>query len=179
VELAEDFAPAAGRKGLIGHLLRKRNLPNYTAYARFRKLMKRDEVDPRGSAVTYWRDINIVLNFHGGRCTKCGAVLYPIPRVCEECATKDQIEEIKLAKTGSVYTFTLDHLEAGQYVSVPVPRLVLDLEGGGRVFLSMTDGDPQEVKIGMTVDIIFRRLHEASSFHNYYWKCRPVPEATS
>jgi 3-hydroxy-3-methylglutaryl CoA synthase len=179
VELAEDFAPAAGRKGLKGHLLQKRNLPNYTAYARFRKLMKREEVDPRGSAVTYWRDSNIVLNFHGGRCSKCGAVLYPIPRVCGECATKDQIEEIKLAKTGSVYTFTLDHLEDGQYVNVPVPRLVLDLEGGGRVFLSMTDGDPQEVEIGMSVDVVFRRLHEGSSFHNYYWKCRPVPEAIS
>ena len=179
VELAESFAPAIGRKGLAGHLLRRRSLPNYTAYARFRKLMKRDEVDPRGSAVTYWRDTNIVLNFHGGRCRKCGAVQYPIPRLCGECATKDQIEEVKLAKIGNVYTFTLDHLEAGQYVNVPVPRLVLDLEGGGRVFLSMTDGDPQEVKIGMSAEIVFRRLHEASSFHNYYWKCRPVPEAAS
>jgi 3-hydroxy-3-methylglutaryl CoA synthase len=179
VEVEEDFAPVAGRKGLIGHLFQKRMLPNYTAYASFRKLMKRDEVDPRGSAVTYWRDVNIVLNFHGGRCRKCGAVLYPIPRVCEECATKDEIEEIKLAKIGSVYTFTLDHLEAGKYVNVPVPRLVLDLEGGGRVFLSMTDGDPEEVEIGMSAELVFRCLHEASSFHNYYWKCRPVPKTAS
>jgi 3-hydroxy-3-methylglutaryl CoA synthase len=175
VELEEDFAPAAGRKGLAGHLSQKRDLPNYTAYAGFRKLMKRDEVDPRGSAVTYWRDSNIVLNFHGGRCTKCGTVGYPIPRVCGECGTKDQIDEIKLARTGTVYTFTLDHLEDGQYVNTPVPRLVLDLEGGGRVFLSMTDGDPQDVKIGMSAELTFRRLHEGSSFHNYYWKCRPVP----
>jgi 3-hydroxy-3-methylglutaryl CoA synthase len=174
VELEEDFAPVAGRKGLAGHLTQKRNLPNYTAYAGFRKLMKRDDVDPRGSAVTYWRDANIVLNFHGGRCSNCGAVMYPIPRLCDHCAAKDQIEEIKLAHTGTVYTFTLDHLEDGQYVNVPVPRLVLELEGGGRVFLSMTDGDPQEVKIGMPVELTFRRLHEGSSFHNYYWKCRPV-----
>jgi uncharacterized OB-fold protein len=99
--------------------------------------------------------------------------------VCGECSAKDQIEDVKLAKTGRVFTFTLDHLEDGQYVNVPVPRLVLDLEGGGRVFLSMTDGDPQSVEIGMSVEIIFRRLHEGSSFHNYYWKCRPVPEAAS
>ncbi len=179
VELEEAFAPAPGRKGLAGHLREKRSLPNYTAYARFRKLIKRDEVDPRGSAVTYWRDSNIELNFHGGRCRKCDAVLYPIPRVCSECAAKDQIEEIKLARTGRVYTFTLDHLEAGRYVNVPVPRLVVDLDGGGRVFLSMTDGDPQEVEIGMPVEVTFRHLHDASSFHNYYWKCRPVPDAAS
>ena len=177
VELEKDFPPAPGRKGLTGHLAQRRDLPTYTAYASYRKLMKREEVDPRGSAVTYWRDVNIVLNFHGGRCRQCGAVQYPIPRLCGECATKDQIEEVKLAKTGTVYTFTLDHLDAGKYVNVPVPRLVLDLEGGGRVFLSMTDGDPQEVKIGMTAEVVFRRLHEASSFHNYYWKCRPVPQA--
>jgi hydroxymethylglutaryl-CoA synthase len=179
VELDEDFAPAAGRKGLAGHLLQKRNLPNYTAYARFRKLMKVDDVDPRGSAITYWRDINVVLNFHAGRCSGCGAVLYPIPRVCGECGTKDEIEEIKLAKTGTVFTFTLDHLEDGKYVNVPVPRLVLDMEGGGRLFLSMTDGDPEEVAIGMSAEVIFRRLHDASSFHNYYWKCRPVQQAAS
>jgi hydroxymethylglutaryl-CoA synthase len=177
VEVAKEFSPAAGRKGLAGHLGQRRELPTYTAYASFRKLMKREDIDPRGSAVTYWRDINIVLNWHGGRCRKCGAYQYPIPRVCGECMTKDQMEEIKLAKIGDVYTFTLDHLEAGQYVNVPVPRLVLDLEGGGRVFLSMTDGDPGEVKIGMRAEIVFRRLHEASSFHNYYWKCRPVPQA--
>jgi uncharacterized OB-fold protein len=106
-------------------------------------------------------------------------VQYPIPRLCGECATKDQIEEVKLAKTGTVYTFTLDHLDAGKYVNVPVPRLVLDLTGGGRVFLSMTDGDPQDVKIGMTVEIVFRRLHEASSFHNYYWKCRPLLQSAA
>jgi hydroxymethylglutaryl-CoA synthase len=179
VEIAEGFAPAAGRKGLIGHLFQKRNLPNYTAYAGFRNLMKREDPDPRGSAITYWRDVNIVLNFHGGRCGKCGVVQYPIPRVCGECSAKDQMEEIKLAKTGRVYTFTLDHLEGGKYVNVPVPRLVLDLEGGGRVFLSMTDGDPQEVEIGMPAEVVFRRLHEGSGFHNYYWKCRPVPEAAS
>lgn len=177
VEVAEDFAPAVGRKGLGGHLLQKRNLPNYTSYARFRKLIKREDIDPRGSAVTYWRDTNIVLNFHAGRCSECGAYQYPIPRVCSECSTKDQIEEIKLAKTGSVFTFTLDHLEDGKYVNVPVPRSVVDLEGGGRVFLSMTDGDPQDVKIGMSVEVVFRRLHEGASFHNYYWKCRAVPEA--
>ncbi|MBW2288943.1 MAG: OB-fold domain-containing protein [Deltaproteobacteria bacterium] len=179
VEIDEEFSPVAGRKGLAGHLLQKRNLPNYTSYARFRRLMKVDDIDPRGSAVTYWRDINVVLNFHAGRCSSCGAVLYPIPRVCGECGTKDKIDEIKLAKTGTVFTFTLDHLEDGKYVNVPVPRLVLDLEGGGRVFLSMTDGDPEAVKIGMSAEVVFRRMHDASSFHNYYWKCRPVPRASS
>ncbi len=43
-------------------------------------------------------------------------------------------------------------------------------------FQEQGDGN---VKIGMTAELVFRCLHEGSSFHNYYWKCRPVPEATS
>jgi hydroxymethylglutaryl-CoA synthase len=177
LELTEAFAPVAGRNGLMGHLLRKRNLPNYTSYVHSRKLMDREEEAPRASAVTYWRDSKMELNFHGARCRKCGVVQYPVPRVCGECGVRDEMEEIKLGRTGTVYTFTLDHLVGGQYVNVPTPRLVVDLEDGGRVFLEMTDGDPQEVKVGMKVETTFRRLHEGSGFHNYYWKCRPVPEA--
>ncbi len=177
VEVAEAFAPADGRKGLVGNLLQKRNLPNYTAYVHFRKLMEREVPIPRASAVTYWRDSKMELNFHGARCRKCGAVQYPIPRVCGECRTRDELDEIKLDRTGTVYTFTLDHLVENQYLNVPVPRLVVDLEAGGRVFLEMTDGDPQEVKVGMPVEVTFRRLHEGSGFHNYYWKCRPLPAA--
>lgn len=177
VEVAQPFAPAPGRKGLIGHLFQKRNLPGYTSYAHFRKLMEREEVPPRSSAVTYWRDARIELNFHGARCRQCGTVQYPIPRVCGECGTKDALDEVKLARTGKVYTFTLDHLVGGAYLNVPVPRLVIDLEGGGRVFLEMTDGDPQEVKVGMPVEAVFRCLHEGAGFRNYYWKCRPLPGA--
>ncbi len=179
VEVEESFAPVEGRKGLAGHLSLRRELPHYTSYASFRKLLKREDPDPRGSAVTYWRDTNIVLNFHGGRCANCGVVLYPIPRVCSECRAKDRMEELPLAKRGTVYTYTLDHLEAGKYVNTPVPRLVLDLDGGGRVFLSMTDGSPEDVEIGMSAEVVFRRLHEGSSFHNYYWKCRPAPRPAS
>ncbi len=177
LEVTEELAAVPGRRGLMGHLLQKRNLPNYTAYVHFRRLMDREEEAPRASAVTYWRDSRMELNFHGARCRKCGVVQYPMPRVCGECGVRDQMEEIKLGRTGSVYTFTLDHLIGGQYVNVPTPRLVVDLEDGGRVFLEMTDGDPQDVKVGMNVETTFRRLHEGSGFHNYYWKCRPVPEA--
>jgi uncharacterized OB-fold protein len=82
---------------------------------------------------------------------------------------------VKLAKRDHLPT--LDHLALGMYLNVPIPRVVIDLDGGGRVFLEMTDCDPQQVKVGMPVELTFRRLHEGSDFHNYYWKCRPTPQA--
>jgi hydroxymethylglutaryl-CoA synthase len=179
VEVDEAFASVEGRKGLAGHIAEKKVLPHYTDYVRFRSLIKKEVVDPRGSAVTYWRDSNVALNLHAARCRKCNDVNYPIPRVCGACGTKDEFDEIKLGKKATVFTYTLDHIEAGAYVNIAVPRLVVDIEGGGRLFLSMTDGDPDEVEIGMSVDLVFRRLHEASSFYNYYWKCRAVQKADS
>ncbi len=176
LELEKDIPQAAGRKGLIGHLFQRREMPNYTAYAHSRQLLEREVPVPVSSAVTYWRSVNQELGLHGARCRSCGIIQYPVPRVCGECGVKDNLEDVKLSRKGTVFTFTLDHLVAQQYLNVPVPRLVIDLEGGGRVFLEMTDGDPQEVKIGMPVEVVFRHLHEGSHFHNYYWKCRPLPQ---
>ena len=92
------------------------------------------------------------------------------------CRADDQLELIKLTHKGIVFTYTLDHLVGGAYLATPVPRCVIDLEGGGRVLLNMTEiQKPEEnVKIGMEVELTFRKEHEGADFHNYYWKCRPL-----
>lgn len=174
VEVNDAFPAVPGKRTLQTYLMTKRMLPNYNAYASFRKLMARDRSVPKSSPVIYWRDSKMELALYGARCRKCGTVQYPIPRVCVQCGTKDELDEVKLAHKGTVFTFTLDHLVGGEYLNTPVPRVVVDLEGGGRTFLQMTDCDPKEVSIGMTVELTLRCLHEGAGFHNYYWKCQPV-----
>lgn len=174
LEVTAEMPRPEGRKGLAGHLAEKRPLPNYTSYVHFRGLTERETPAAEGSPVTYWRDARQELNFLGGRCRGCGVVQYPPPRVCAECGQKDNVEPVKLSRRGNVYTYTLDHLAGGQYLNVPVARMVVDLEGGGRVFLEMTDADPNEAKVGLPVEVLFRRLHEGGNFHNYYWKARPL-----
>ena len=97
-------------------------------------------------------------------------------RTCSFCRADDQLEHVKLSKKGTIFTFTLDHLVGGSYLNTPVPRCVVDLEGGGRVLVNMTEIEkPEEnVKIGMEVEMTFRKEHEGAEFKNYYWKCRPV-----
>jgi 3-hydroxy-3-methylglutaryl CoA synthase len=174
VEVTDSFPAVAEKRPILTYLTTKRMLPNYGAYASFRKLMDRDRFVPNSSPVTYWRDTKMELGLYGGRCRKCGTVQYPLPRVCVECGQKDEIDEVKLARKGKVFTYTLDHLVGGEYLSTPVPRVVVDLEGGGRVFLNMADCDPDEVGIDMPVELTFRRLHSGAGFHNYYWKCQPA-----
>ncbi|MBI4728545.1 MAG: hydroxymethylglutaryl-CoA synthase family protein [Acidobacteria bacterium] len=165
----EAARPAASVAGLIAS---KRMLPSYESYLRFRRLLPSDASDPRSSTVTYWRDRAQALPLYGVRCTACGVVQFPANRSCIECFAFDRMEPAKLARRGAVFTFTLDHLAGGEYLETPVPRAVVDLDGGGRIFLEVTDADPRAVRIGMPVELTFRKIHEGAGFKNYYWKAR-------
>jgi uncharacterized OB-fold protein len=56
----------------------------------------------------------------------------------------------------------------------PVVQVVLEFDDGTRMYCAMTDRDPDEVEIGMRVEMTFRKLHEGSGFNNYFWKCKPL-----
>lgn len=165
-----------GKRGIAGHLATMQPIQNYNEYIRNKQLLERERFSRRTSTVTLYRDKKKILNLHGMKCNNCGQVQYPIQRVCYECGAKDNFEEIRLPKNGKVFTFTLDHLVGGAYLVTPVPRIIIDLEGGGKIFLEMTDCDPKEVKVDMPVELTFRWLHDSANFRHYYWKCRPIRE---
>lgn len=37
----------------------------------------------------------------------------------------------------------------------------------------MTDRDLSEVKVGMPVEMTFRKLRYTGGIHDYWWKCKP------
>jgi uncharacterized OB-fold protein len=106
-------------------------------------------------------------------------VQFPANRGCVECGELDRMRAVPLARRGTVFTYTLDHLAGGEYLETPIPRVVVDLEGGGRIFLEMTDADPAAVRIGMPVELTFRKVNEADGLNVYFWKARPPRAATS
>ncbi|MFX1328084.1 MAG: OB-fold domain-containing protein [Promethearchaeota archaeon] len=164
------------RMGLIGHQKSMKNLNNYNKFLDFKEVIEKDRYTRKSSAVLIWRDTASVYKWYGVKCKNCGAIQYPdMLRSCYLCRADDQFERVKLKTKGTIFTFTLDHLVGGTYLDTPVPRCVIDLDGGGRVLLNMTEIEkPEEnVQIGMKVELTFRREHEGAEFINYYWKCRP------
>ena len=159
---------------LADAIARKRVLPSYERYLRARRLLPADESEPPSSTIRTWRDRAQMLRVEGVRCTECGTVQFPANRACIACSALDRMEHIPLQKTGTVFTFTLDHLVAGEYLETPVPRAVVDLDGGGRIFVEVTDCEPSDVRVGMRVELSFRLVHEGAGFKNYYWKARPA-----
>ena len=79
---------------------------------------------------------------------------------------------------GTIATFTIDRLAYS--ASPPLIVAVIDFADGGRYTLEVADTDPEQLRVGLDVEVVFRRLFTAGGVHNYFWKARPihVPGAT-
>ena len=89
-----------------------------------------------------------------------------------KCQTKDESTPVRLSdQPGTVFTYSLDYL-AGT-TDTPLVIAVVDFEKGGRVLCMVTDRDLAEIKIGLPVEMSFRKLRVVNGIHNYYWKAIP------
>jgi hydroxymethylglutaryl-CoA synthase len=168
----------SGRRGVKGFLASKQALPTYERYLSYRGMLEPQPGEPFRlfpAATTSWRERNWATRFHGSKCKNCGMTTFPIQRVCYNCQAKDNYEEVRLSdKRGKVFTFSLDNL-AGRSDDPLIPQTVIesDLENT-RIYCIMTDFDPKEIKIGMPVEMTFRRFYEGAGMYIYFWKCRPI-----
>ena len=151
----------------------KRTLPSYGRYARFRRLVRKESgAGDQSSPVIAFRDRRELLPLSGGKCPACGTVQFPKHRVCIECGHTGGLEETRLARRGVLFTFTNDYMFESP--DPPTAHAVVDLDGGGRLYLQLTDCDAERVAIDMPLELTFRRLHEGGGFNNYFWKARPA-----
>lgn len=166
------------RRGVKGYLNSRRPLSSYTRYLSYRGLLEPQPGEPFRlfpAATTSWRERDWAIRMHGSRCNNCGTVTFPIERICYDCRTKDNFEEVRLSdRKAKVFTFTLDNL-AGRSDDPTIPQIGVQFDyENTRSYFLMTDCDPGEVKTDMPVEMTFRRLYEGAGMYNYFWKCRPI-----
>ena len=150
----------------------------YERYLNWRDLVPLQELprpESRPPSITcLWRESKSVLAFYGTKCQECGTAQYPPQRVCANCQTKDQFEEYKFShRKGEIFTYTLDYLTSNK--ESPAVVAMVDFEGGGRIMCEVTECEPSEIKVGMAVEMCFRKLGQKGGIKNYFWKARPVP----
>lgn len=167
----------AGRS-LKSYINSKKVLNDYKKYLAWRGLLeittgRRRPPMPTPSASALWRERDKNLRLYAMKCKKCGAVQYPPQRVCYSCHTKDEFSSYRLAgKKASLFTYSMDYVSPSD--DPPLISAVVDFEGGGRMFVRMTDQDMSQVKVGMPVEMTFRKLFTSEGIHNYFWKCMPA-----
>jgi 3-hydroxy-3-methylglutaryl CoA synthase len=165
-------------KEKIKERLAKKIYVDYQRYLNWRDLVPLEEArrpEFRPPSITcLWRDRKSVLALYGNQCNQCGAVQYPPQRICAKCQGKDDFQDYKLSdKEGKIFTYAIDSLTASR--EVPAIFGVVDFEGGGRMMCEMTECEASQMKIGMPVEMCFRKVSRKGTIPNYFWKARPRP----
>jgi 3-hydroxy-3-methylglutaryl CoA synthase len=175
----EHVLKLEARRGVSWHLARRRGVNSYERYLKARDLAPREWQPPRDqglSATIHFRERDEDVSLCGQRCRRCGAVQFPNQRVCESCFAKDDFERVRLSDaTGRVLTYTFDF-----FFPTPDPPTVVTITEveGARIHVQLVNATPDEVRLDMPVEFVFRRIHQSGGRPNYYWKATPATEET-
>lgn len=106
-----------------------------------------------------WPAERLVLK--GSRCTNCGNHMFPVQGSCMRCASTDT-EEIELDTSGTLWSWTIQGFPPKKpYVGEKDPNKFepygvgyLDLAGQLKIEGRMTVADPEQIEIGMRMEIV-------------------------
>ncbi len=140
-------------------------------------MWERDRMNsPRPASPLYWRLNPTVYHLLGSKCSDCGHITYPQTKVCHKCSSFNQ-KDFQLAKTGTVHTFCINWTPPPG-LEAPCVNCIIDLDGGGRYVGLLTEvANPEEVKIGSKVEMVFRKVINDSGLDFYGYKFRLAEEA--
>jgi hydroxymethylglutaryl-CoA synthase len=153
-------------------------IPTYSVYRKLRDF-NRTATEEGGviSNVTLEQEDRQNVRLHATRCPECKTVQFPLAVVCVHCQNRSGLQEIRMSRRGTVFTFTKDYLYNAPVSPVGVG--VIELEDGARFYCQLADVDAEAIGIGQKVQLTLRRLKDGGRMHHYYWKCRPVEEGES
>lgn len=172
-EVTEAIEKLAVPTGINKYIEGKKEDMSYAKYALWKDLMSfepaRRPPNDRACQPLYFRNAKKNLKFYGSKCTECGEVHYPPCRVCSKCGAIDKMEDISLReKTGTILTFNCDFLST--IPDLPEITAVVDFEGGGRTMCNVVDCDLRQLKSGLEVTMVFRKMTTSAGIGIYSWK---------
>jgi uncharacterized OB-fold protein len=90
------------------------------------------------------------------RCRGCGAHRFPARDICSRCLSRDA-EWALVCGRGTVFSYAVMHqvYHPGFADEVPYAVVQVELEEGGRLLTNVVDCPPDELTIGMPVEVVF------------------------
>ncbi len=129
------------------------------------------------SAPSYWREKVYRYRLIATYCESCNKKFYPPKYVCLYCGKKN-LKEVKLPEKGTLIHFTWVYQTSKEFSKLaPYPVGLIRLEDGTLVIAQLTDVDHTELKEGIPVEAVFRKMYEdgQSGLIYYSTKFRPSP----
>ena len=126
----------------------------------------------------YWRIQNQNYRLVGEVCNHCGKKIFPPRDVCPACS-KPASEPYTFSGRGEVYSHTAVYSAPQGYEEyAPYAVALVKLEEGPLITAQLADVSPEEVEIGMPVEMVTRKIREfgEDGMIVYGYKFRPLLE---
>jgi uncharacterized OB-fold protein len=124
----------------------------------------------------YWREIPQRYRLEAKKCLACGKISFPPRLICDACGGRE-FEDVKLADTGKVATYTIIRVPPQQFVDqAPYAVGIVNLDDGVKIVGQIVDCDFDDIKIGMDVKLEFRKIYNVghSGILCYGYKFVPI-----
>jgi hypothetical protein len=124
----------------------------------------------------FWRNNKQRYQLVGEECPHCKEKIFPPRDVCPSCDKEAKVPYV-LSGKGEVFSYsTVYQPPAGFDKYAPYTVAMIKLEEGPMVSAQLTDVDVNDVKVGMSVEMVTRALREDGErgMIVYGYKFRPV-----
>ena len=97
------------------------------------------------------------------RCGECGNKMYPARLYCTNCLSGN-LEWVKASGKGKIYSYSVAYEyppdRVAGFLSTPYVVALVDLDEGVRMVTNIEDCRPEDVRIGLDVDVKFTDIGE-------------------
>jgi len=93
------------------------------------------------------------------RCNACGVLRHPPGPACPDCGALDR-GHVVASGLGHIYSYVVHHHPPLPGKELPLVIALIDLDEGVRMVGEVVDVDPDEVAIGMRVQVDFQRIDD-------------------
>ncbi|MEE8417605.1 MAG: Zn-ribbon domain-containing OB-fold protein [candidate division Zixibacteria bacterium] len=128
------------------------------------------------SGPRYWREMPQRYRLEAVKCKKCGKVLFPPRLICPACKSRE-FENTQIGDKGKVEAFTIIRVAPSQFTDLsPYPVAIVNVGDDVKILCQIADCEPEDLRIGMQVEIEFRKIQQEGhgGILNYGYKCVPA-----
>ena len=93
------------------------------------------------------------------KCAACGALRHPPGPSCPQCHVHDRTHVVASGR-GTVYSYVVHRHPPVPGRGLPILLALVDLEEGTRLLGELVDSTPEEVEVGMPVEVGFQRIND-------------------
>lgn len=104
------------------------------------------------------------------QCEDCGHKMFPPRLYCNNCMSEN-VEWITVSGKGKIYSYSVAYeyppARVAGFLSVPYITALVDLEEGVRMVTTIVDCKPEDVAIGLDVEVKFTDIGEGVVLPNF------------